>query len=83
MALSVKNPEADALARELTAVTGESMTEAVIVALRERLDRVRGGRSAAITRRLHALKAETSEYEGADVRSAEAIIGYDEHGLPE
>lgn len=41
MALSIKTEEADRLARELAAVTGETMTEAVTTALRERLSRVR------------------------------------------
>ncbi|MCB9530155.1 MAG: type II toxin-antitoxin system VapB family antitoxin, partial [Myxococcales bacterium] len=39
MALSIKNDEADRLARELAALTGESLTEAVVVSLRERLAR--------------------------------------------
>jgi antitoxin VapB len=37
MALSIKGPEADRLARELAAATGESLTEAVTKALRDRL----------------------------------------------
>ena len=40
MALSIKTAEADALARRLVRLTGETMTEAVTVALRERLSRV-------------------------------------------
>jgi antitoxin VapB len=39
MALSIKAPEADKLARQLAQTTGESITEAVIVAMRERLVR--------------------------------------------
>jgi antitoxin VapB len=39
MALSIKTAEADALARRLARLTGESMTEAVTLALRERLSR--------------------------------------------
>jgi antitoxin VapB len=41
MALSIKTEEADRLARELAAATGETLTDAVTNALRERLDRVR------------------------------------------
>src|SRR2546428_10532465 len=44
MALSVKDPEADRLAREVTARTGETLTTAIVVALRERLARLRGRR---------------------------------------
>ncbi|MEJ0046860.1 MAG: type II toxin-antitoxin system VapB family antitoxin [Rhodospirillales bacterium] len=39
MALSIKAGEADLLARRLARLTGESMTDAVTVALRERLAR--------------------------------------------
>jgi len=39
MALSIKDPDADKLARALAERTGETLTEAVINALRERLER--------------------------------------------
>jgi antitoxin VapB len=39
MALSIKTAEADRLARTLARLTGETMTEVVTVALRERLAR--------------------------------------------
>jgi antitoxin VapB len=39
MALSLKNEETERLARELARTTGESLTEAVTVAIRERLER--------------------------------------------
>lgn len=41
MALSIKNEEADRFARELCRITGETITVAVTVALRERLERVK------------------------------------------
>ena len=47
MALSIKTPEADVLARRLVRLTGETMTEAVTVALRERLSREEARRAAA------------------------------------
>lgn len=40
MPLSIKDPEADRLARALAAKTGQSITEAVITALRARLEQV-------------------------------------------
>jgi antitoxin VapB len=82
MALSVKNPEADRLARELSAATGESLTQAVVTALRERLDRIQRSRAPMITRRLQALKDELRTYPVVDSRSPDEIVGYDEHGLP-
>jgi antitoxin VapB len=41
MALSIKTAEADRLARDLSRLTGETITEAVTEALRERLARKR------------------------------------------
>jgi antitoxin VapB len=49
MALSIKTAEADELARSLARLTGESMTEAVTAALRERLARERVRREAVAT----------------------------------
>ena len=39
MALSIKTEEADRLARALSKLTGENLTRAVTIALRERLER--------------------------------------------
>lgn len=41
MALNIRDPEAQRLARALADATGETMTKAVIKALEERLERVR------------------------------------------
>lgn len=46
MALSIKTDEADQLARDLARLTGESMTQAVTTALRERLERERAARAS-------------------------------------
>ncbi len=45
MALSIKTQEADLLARELSRLTGETMTNAITVALRERLERQRSAQA--------------------------------------
>ncbi len=60
MALSIKTAEADDLARNLARLTGESMTEAVIIALQERLarERVRRETAASLPARLTALSAQ-------------------------
>jgi antitoxin VapB len=47
--LNIKDKEAHELARKLAAETGENMTRAVIVALRERLAAVRRRRQAKAT----------------------------------
>lgn len=81
VALSIKAGEADRLARELAAATGESLTEAVTRALRERLDRIQLDRQAYIDR-LRRLGDELATHPVLDPRSPEQIIGYDEHGIP-
>ena len=45
MGLNIKNEETCRLARDLATLTGESMTGAITVALRERLERERHARS--------------------------------------
>jgi len=81
MALSIKSDEADRLARELAAATGESLTEAVTLALRERLERERERRAGDVVTRLRRLAEEVRSLPVLDDRSAEMILGYDEHGL--
>jgi len=46
MGLSIKTEEADRLARELSRLTGETMTEAITKAMRERLERLRAEQEA-------------------------------------
>ncbi len=82
MAISIKNAEADRLARELAATTGESLTEAILQALRERLARQERARGRGIAGRLERLGREFAQLEVIDARSADEILGYDSHGLP-
>jgi antitoxin VapB len=84
MPLSIKAPEADRLARQLAATTGETITAAVIVAMRERLEREkhkrRNGRSLAAE--LMAIGRHCASLPVLDPRSSDEILGYDENGLP-
>ncbi len=82
MALSIKNPEADHLARELAATTGESLTDAVLLALQERLEREQRRRGPRIADRLRRLAKETSALPVVDRRHSDEILGYDDDGLP-
>ena len=83
MALKIKHPDADRLARELAARTGESLTDAVLNAIRERLRREETRRKAqSLRRELAKIRERCSALPVIDRRSAEEILGYDEHGLP-
>ena len=83
MALSIKNPEADKLARELARETGESLTDAVIRSLRERLRRVRGRSSSMrISEELRMIRERCATLPVFDDRETDEILGYDDRGLP-
>lgn len=82
MALSIKSDEADALARELAAETGESLTQAVTTAIRERLERQRATGRRPLSERLRLLVDEFQALPVLDDRTPDEILGYDENGLP-
>ncbi len=83
MALSIKNDEADRLVRELAHITGESLTEAVVISLRERLERKRAETdNRPLAEQLMEIGRRCSALPVLDGRSADEILGYDENGLP-
>lgn len=83
MALSIKNEEAERLARELAAKTGESITEAITVALQERLKRETGRRSRRSVRdEILEISRRCAALPRLDGRTPDEILGYDEDGLP-
>jgi len=83
MALSIKHDEADRLARELSATTGESLTEAVLNALRERVYREKSKRRKLSARdELRAVRERCRRLPVLDSRTPDEILGYDDSGLP-
>lgn len=83
MPLSIRNPRAEQLAREVAAESGESLTQAVIVALEERLQRVRGRHvTTDLVSEIMEVSRRCQELPDQDTRSAEEILGYDRDGVP-
>ncbi len=83
MALSIKDPETERLARALSQITGENITTATRRAIEERLRRLSGqSRRAALLQDMADIRRRWSDMRIADDRSADEILGYDEHGLP-
>lgn len=83
MALNLKNPEAERLARELARRQGASITDAVTAALRAELERERRRlRPKPVSDRLLEIARRYAALPTLDARSAEEILGYDEAGLP-
>ena len=77
MSLNIKNDETCRLARELAELTGETMTGAITVALRQRLEREKR------VKELHAI----GEHCASLLRDGPSAVEhgdflYDEHGLP-
>ena len=83
MALNIKSPDAERDVRRLAELTGESLTEAMHRAVRERLERLasdeaamkaaRWAKAEEIIRRIQAMPV-------LDPRSPDDIIGYNERG---
>ena len=84
MALSLKDPETDSLARQVASLTGETLTEAVRTSLRERLrhERLKRGQGPALANDLAEIARRCAARPVLDPRSADEILGYDENGLP-
>lgn len=80
MPLNFNNPEADGLAEALANVTGESKTQAVINALRERLERQRQETErSSLTADLLEIGRRCASYGRRDARDHGAFL-YDEGG---
>jgi antitoxin VapB len=85
MPLNIEDPEAHDLARELAAATGETITRAVTVAIRERLQKVRRGETATPRRladRLDEIADHCAALPVLSDRSIDDILGYDDRGMP-
>jgi len=82
MSLNIKDEEAHELAKRLASETGETLTRAVVEALRERLERLRRQRKAATTAtELVAIGKRCAATVKGRVKSHGALL-YDERGLP-
>jgi antitoxin VapB len=75
MALSIKM---------LAETTGETITIAVLLSLRERLDRVERRRisKTALLEEIRAISHHCASLPTLDTRSDDEILGYDENGIP-
>lgn len=83
MALNIKSEEAQKLAKELSRLTGESMTAAITEAVRERLNQVRTERGNGLADRLLKIGKDCAVHLREPFRSIEhGELLYDEKGLP-
>jgi antitoxin VapB len=83
MSLNLKNEETHRLAHELTGLTGESLTTAVTVALRERLERLQQSKRGALSDRLLRIGKDCAAHLREPFLSVDhGDLLYDERGLP-
>ncbi len=82
MALNIRNREAEQLAADLAALTGETKTQAVVKALRHRLEMVRRQRrTCGLADRLDGIAEHCASLPLLDRRTPEEML-YDDRGLP-
>jgi antitoxin VapB len=78
MTIIIKNDRAEELARQVAAETGESLTDAVIRSLEERLESLKSRRAAPeLAETLMAISRRCSSLPDLDSRAADEILGYD------
>jgi antitoxin VapB len=83
MSLNIKNEDTNRLAHELAGLTGESLTTAVTVAVRERLERLQQNKRGALSDRLLKIGKDCAVHLQEPFLSIEyGDLLYDEKGLP-
>jgi len=83
MGMNIKNKEAHLLARELAALTGESITSAVLVSLKERLARLKNANRESVSEQLMAIGKDCAKRLKPQIRKIDhGTMLYDNDGLP-
>lgn len=82
MALSIRNPQAEQLARKVAAESGENLTQSIIKALEERLERLQGRRRVTDTaEEIMKISQRCRALPDLDPRTPDEILDYDETGV--
>jgi hypothetical protein len=83
MPVNISDPQAEALLRELIEKTGETELQAIARSIRERLQRMSIAEDPnRLFDILNELARSYSRQASGDKGDPEAILGYDENGLP-
>ncbi len=86
MALSIKNREVEALARELARLSGKPITEAVRDSLKREMERAKviaqATQPADLAEELMAIGRKVAAMPVINDMTDDEILGYDEYGAP-
>ncbi len=82
MTIQIDHPEINKWTAELTAYTGESLTLAIVNAVRERLEREKKYRSISLAEDFLRIGKECAALPTFDNRTPDEIIGYTRNGVP-
>jgi len=83
MALNIRHTETEKLAKAIAARTGETKTEAVTTALKERLEHLKRRRGRKrLADELDEIARHCASLPVRDSRTDDEILGYDENGMP-
>ena len=83
MVLKIRNAQTEQLAKTVSELTGETKTQAVTVALEERLERIQRERSGkSLVDELNEIALRCASLPVFDNRSKDEISGYDGDGQP-
>lgn len=84
--MNIPDSQAHRMAQELADLTGQSLTDAVKMALQQALTKLKASKTAPQPRplvdRLNEIALRCAALPNYDNRSADEILGYDEHRLP-
>lgn len=81
MSFNIKDPETDRLVRELACRTGETLTEAIAISVRERLGRIGGAQGAPLAEEIGRIAKRCGRRPVRDARPADEILGHNGAGL--
>ena len=85
MAFSIRNPEAEAMAREIVSLTGHSLTVAITDALRQRLAQLKAHQNedkTQLVKDLREIGRRFSKLPKLSDATDDEVFGWDEAGLP-
>ncbi|WP_017302412.1 type II toxin-antitoxin system VapB family antitoxin [Nodosilinea nodulosa] len=84
--MDITDPQARSMAKELAELTGQSLSDAVKMALQQALTKIKASKTPSQPRpladRLNEIALRCAALPDYDNRSTDEILGYDEHGLP-